>query len=60
MRTHSSRSLKIFVKDECGVCMEEGGGSLLVPSCCSLIQSGPNSRHLDQQTVSAYFFLTLA
>ena len=36
-----------------------GGGVLLVPSCCSLIQPGPNSRHLDQQTISVYFFLML-
>ena len=34
-----------------------GEGLLLVPSCCSLIQTGPNSRHLDQQTISAYLFL---
>ena len=33
-----------------------GRGVLLVPSCYSLIQPGPNSRHLDQQTLSAYFF----
>ena len=25
---------------------------LLEPSCCSLIQPGPNSRHLDQQTIA--------
>ena len=61
MRTHSLRSLKIFVRDECGmcrcVCVYGGGRLLLVPSCCSLIQPCPNSRHLDQQTISAYFFL---
>ena len=65
MRTHSLRSLKIFVRDECGVyvcvCVGGGGGGgvLLVPSCCSLIHPDPNSRHLDQQTISAYFFLML-
>ena len=59
MRTHSLRSLKIFVRDECGVYVCVWGwaeGLLLVPSC-SLIQTGPNSRHRDRQTISAYFFL---
>ena len=60
MRTHSLRSLKVFVRDECGVDMRVYmKGLLLVPSCCSLIQPGPNSRHLDQQTISAHFFLML-
>ena len=36
------------------VCGGGGRGGYLVPSC--LIQPGPNSRHLDQQTISAYFF----
>ena len=55
MRTHSSRFLMIFVRDE------KGGlrGLLLVPSCCSLIQPGRNSKHLDQQTISDSFFLML-
>ena len=37
MRTYSLRSLKIFVRDECGVyvCAGGGGGLLLVPSYCS-------------------------
>ena len=63
MRTHSLLSLKIFVRDEC-MCVCGGGGGerkglLLVPSCCSLIQPDPNSRHLDQRTISANFFLML-
>ena len=62
MRTHSLRSFKTFVRDECGVyhtvyvCV--WGGVLLVPSCC-LIHPGSNSKQLDQQTILAYFFLML-
>ena len=49
MRTHSLQPLKIFVRGEW---LEVD--VLLVPSC-SLIQPGPNSRHLDHQIISAYF-----
>ena len=53
MRIHSLQSLKILVRDEWG------RGVLLVPACCSLIQPGPNSKHLDHQTISAHFFMLL-
>ena len=53
--------LKDLCEGRVYVCMEGGGGRglLLVPSCCSFIQPDPNSRHLDQQTISANFFLML-
>ena len=36
-----------------------GGGGGRYHLVVVLLQSDPNSRHLDQQTISANFFLTL-
>ena len=59
MRTHTLRSLKIFVRDECGVYAYVGGcgeGLLSVPSC-SLIQTGPNSASGSANHVGLLFLM---